>query len=413
MTDAGAEAGAGAGAGSGAGAGPGGGPAAGADEADFTPEQTARARALRRAAVPVALGGRTAGLALSALLGFTGAGPWLTVRAGELLGGGRQARIVAGAVVLLLAGQLLGLPFAARGRVVRQRFGLVTQGWAGWWVDVARGFALSAVLGIAAAEGVYALAGWSERWWWLPAAGAAAVLAVVMSFLWPLLVEPLFNRFTPMPEGGLRGRLLELAERQGVRVRDVLVADASRRTTALNAYVSGLGATRRIVVYDTLLATAAERDVELVVAHELGHVVHRDVTRGMLLGALGAAAAVCVVGPLAGVLAGPVAGPLAGDWTVSDPRSMALLMALAALGGAVAGPVQCAVSRRIERRADVFALDATRDPEGFIAMQRALTVANVAEPDPPRWLSVLFGTHPTPSQRVALARGWARGGARR
>lgn len=381
--------------------GTGGGRAGGED--DFTPEQLDRARALRRANVPVALAARGSGLALSLLLGFTAAGPWLTVRAGELLGGGRQARIAGGVLALLLAGQLLGLPFAARSRVVRRRFGLVTQGWAGWWMDAARGFVLSAVPGVAAAEGVYALAGWSERWWWLPAAGAAAVLAVVLSWLWPLAVEPLFNRFTPLEAGELRRRLLELAEREGVRVRDVLVADASRRTTALNAYVSGFGSTRRIVVYDTLLATGAERDVELVVAHELGHVVHRDVLLGTVAGALAAGAAVCVIGPLAGVLT----GVRASGWTVSDPRSLALMLALASLAAAVAGPVQCAVSRRVERRADVFALDATRDPAAFIAMQRALTVANVSEPSPPGWLRILFSTHPSPAERLALARGWA------
>jgi len=355
--------------------------------------------------MPVLLGGRLAGLALSAVLGFTPAGAGLVAWAGGLFGGGRQARILAGALALLVVAQLLGLPFAARVRVVRRRFGLVTQGWAGWWADLGRSFTLGVVLQLAAAEGVFALSGWLPRWWWAPAAGAAAVLTVLFSFLWPLLVEPLFNRFTPMPAGELRENLLALAARDGVRVREVLVADASRRTTALNAYVSGIGATRRIVVYDTLLSGARPRDAELVVAHELGHVVHRDVLYGTVLGALGAAAGACAVGLLArwGALTG-AAGVPGGVGAAADPRVLPLLLALASVLGVLAGPLQCAVSRRVEARADRHALDATGDPDAFIAMQRDLAVANVADPHPPRWLRVLFSTHPSAAERVAAAR---------
>lgn len=186
-------------------------------------------------------------------------------------------------------------------------------------------------------------------------------------------------------------------------VRDVLVADASRRTTALNAYVSGLGSTRRIVAYDTLLETAAPREVELVVAHELGHVKHRDVLTGTVLGAVGAAVAVVLVGLLSRW------GPLldaAGADGAADPRSLPLLAALAGLIGAATGPLQAATSRRIEARADRHALELTGDPQQFIAMQRRLAVANVSDVDPPRLLVLLFGTHPSATRRIAAARAW-------
>jgi STE24 endopeptidase len=189
-----------------------------------------------------------------------------------------------------------------------------------------------------------------------------------------------------------------------VRVKDVLVADASRRTTALNAYVSGFGATHRIVAYDTLLNTAEPREVELVVAHELGHVVHRDVPRGTVLGALGAAVAVAVLGLLTSL------HPLlssAGAPNVADPRSLPLLAAVAALLGALGGPPQAAVSRRIETKADRHALQLTEDPEQFIAMQRRLALTNVADVNPPRLLELLFATHPSTARRIAAARTWA------
>ncbi|MER7765427.1 M48 family metalloprotease [Kitasatospora sp. NPDC096140] len=376
---------------------------------DFTPAERARGRALRRAQLPWALGGRLAGLTLTLLLGLTPAGAALVTAVGGWFGGSRTATVLAGAAALVLLGRLLQLPFDARVRSVRARYGLVTQGWAGWALDALRGLLLTLVLFLPLALGLFALTARSPQHWWLPAAGAAALLTVALSFLHPLLIEPVFNRFAPMPPGELRTALLALAERDGVRVRDVLVADASRRTSALNAYVSGFGATRRIVAYDTLLSTAEPSEVELVVAHELGHVKHRDVPLGTALGAVGAAVAVAVIG-------------LSADWQplldaagatdAADPRALPLLAALAALLGALSGPVQCAVSRRIEARADRHALELTGDAEQFVAMQRRLALANVSDVDPPRLLGLLFATHPSATRRIAAARAWqaARGG---
>lgn len=370
---------------------------------DFTPAERARGRALRRAQVPWVLAARLAGLALTLLLGLTSAGAGLVTAVGGWLGGSWAAEVLGGAAALVLLGQAVRLPFAAGTRVVRARFGLVTQGWGGWAVDAVRGLGLTLALALPLSLALFALTGRSPQHWWLPAAGAAALLTVALSFLHPLLIEPVFNRFSPMPEGGLRADLLALAERDGVRVRDVLVADASRRTTALNAYVSGFGATRRIVAYDTLLSTATPREVELVVAHELGHVKHRDVAVGTALGAVGAAVAVALLGLFGSW------HPLleaAGAADAADPRALPLLAALAAVLGALSGPAQCAVSRRIEARADRHALELTEDAEQFVAMQRRLAVANVADVDPPRVLELLFATHPSATRRIAAARAW-------
>jgi STE24 endopeptidase len=208
-----------------------------------------------------------------------------------------------------------------------------------------------------------------------------------------------------MEQGPLRSELIALADRDGVPVRDVLVADASRRTRAVNAYVSGLGPTRRIVVYDTLLREATPEEVVSVVAHELGHAKDRDVFTGTLLGALGAAAAVVAV-----YLLGGWAGLLrrAGVAAVSEPRSIALLLAVASVAGLVAAPVQSLVSRRIEARADEHALRLTGDPASFEAMQQRLSEVNLADPDPNRWEYLLFASHPSTVERMAAARAYAR-----
>jgi STE24 endopeptidase len=366
---------------------------------DFTAEQVAWGRELRRQVLPLSLASSAVALALLLALGLTSGGARLVGAFGESW----AVRVAGAAVTLVVLGEAAGLPFAARGRVVRRRYGLVTQGWGGWAVDRARGLAVSLPLALGVLFAVYALAG-ATRWWWAWAALGAAALTVLLSFLAPLVFEPLFNRFTPMAPGPLRTSLLALAARDGVAVKDVLVADASRRTTALNAYVSGLGGTRRIVVYDTLLETADPREVELVVAHELGHVVHRDVARGTALGALGAAAGVCV---LAAVVNWAPLLHAAGVRHFADPRSGWLLAAAAAVGGTLGGPLTAALSRRVERRADRHALDTTADPATFVAMQRRLTVANVADPAPPRLAHALLGSHPTAAERIAAARAWA------
>ncbi|WP_406206220.1 M48 family metalloprotease [Kitasatospora sp. NBC_01560] len=373
-------------------------------EHDFTPAERARGRALRRAQLPWALGGRVTGLTLTLVLGLTPAGAGLVSAVGGWFGGSWAAEVLGGAAALVLLGQAAQLPFGAGVRAVRVRYGLVTQRWGGWAVDTLRGLALALALVLPVVLGLFALTGRLPEYWWIPAAGAAALLTAALSFLFPLVVEPVFNRFTPMAQGELRTALLGLAERDGIRVRDVLVADASRRTTALNAYVSGLGATRRIVAYDTLLSAAEPREVELVVAHELGHVKHRDVLTGTVLGAVGAAVVVALIGLLTGW------GPLlsaAGAADAADPRALPLMAACAALLGALSGPVQCATSRRIEARADRHALELTSDAEQFIAMQRRLALTNVSDVDPPRVLELLFATHPSATRRIAAARAWA------
>jgi STE24 endopeptidase len=237
---------------------------------------------------------------------------------------------------------------------------------------------------------------------------------IAVSFLYPVAVEPVFNSFKPMAPGPVRDELLRLAATDGVPVRDVLVADASRRTTALNAYVSGFGSTRRIVVYDTLLQSARPDEIRLIVAHELGHAKRGDVLYGTLLGALGVAAGVCLLyllttsRPLlrrAGLADPRSPVPAA---AAADHRSVAFVLAMVTVLTQLGGPLQNLVSRRIEARADAHALDLTGDPATFTRMQRSLSVRNLSDLRPGPLEYVLWGTHPTGPERIAMARIWAR-----
>ena len=184
-------------------------------------------------------------------------------------------------------------------------------------------------------------------------------------------------------------------------VDDVLVADASRRTTTLNAYVSGFGSTRRVVVYDNLVDDLPEDEALSVVAHELAHAQHSDVVTGSVLGAAGAVFAVGLLALVVGAV---------GErrrLTMADPAVVPLLLALAALATLATSPVQNTISRQIETRADVDALAATDDPDAFEKMQRQLALRSFSDPTPPAWSQFWFGSHPTSLQRIAIARQFA------
>lgn len=375
---------------------------------EFDAGTAARGKAFHRALRPWTLGGRLVSLVALLVLALTPLGADL-VRAVQPSGSSPWAvRLLLGTVAVCLVLRLVTLPTAVGAEVVLRRFGLSVQTWAAWTRDALRGWLLTTAV---AAVGLLVLQVLVRRRpadWWLPAAVAAAAAVVLVSFLVPVLVEPLFNRFTPLPDGTLRRALLDLAARDRLAVGEILVADASRRTTALNAYVSGLGSTRRVVVHDTLLSAATDDEVRLVVAHELGHARDRDVAHGTAVGAIGAAAAVVVLWL---ALRWPWLLGRAGVTGAADVGAVALVLGVLAVVGALTGPLQSWVSRRVETRADLHALDLTGRPDVFAAMQRRLAAANLADLTPPSVVYGLFATHPSAPQRVALARAWAAGDA--
>ncbi|SDO79362.1 STE24 endopeptidase [Klenkia soli] len=373
--------------------------------AGLTTDQLGRADAFAAAIRPASVANLLLGLLASGALGLTRTGArWITAVA-RPLGGGWFWQVVLGTVLLTLVGRLVTLPLSGYGEVVRHRYGLSTRSWPLWVRDLAVDTAITAGLTALGLLLLVGLARRAPRTWWAWAGAGAAGLVVVGSFLYPVVIEPAFNDFTSMPEGQLRTDLLALADENGTPVQDVLVADASRRTTALNAYVSGFGSTRRIVVYDTVLDQLPDAQVESIAAHELGHVATDDVLTGTLVGALGAGAGVALLGWLLG------SAPLlrrAGAPGAGDPRVVPLVLLLVAVGTLVSTPVQNGVSRQLEARADQHALDLTADPESFAAVMRRLAVANLNQPDPPAVWQWFFGSHPTTAQRVAAAQEWSR-----
>ncbi len=313
---------------------------------------------------------------------------------GEIIAGALEAARTAGAV------SLARMPVAVIARRRAVAVGLDTQSWAGWAADVAKELAITGVMSSAAGGAVTALIRRYPRDWWGPAAGASVAVMGLFGTLAPVLLEPLFNDFTPLPEGTARSDVLELARAAGITVGEVFGVDASRRTSGANAYVNGLGPTKRVVLFDTLLDRYTRDEVRVVVAHELSHVRHRDIVRAIALAIIVAPASALAIQRLSWTLSGQEGGP------VGMP---ALGLAVGLIGGPV-GIVTARLSRAVERRADADALKLSGSPEAFISMMRALAVQNLADVEPPRWARVLLASHPPALERIGAAVAYAAGG---
>lgn len=374
---------------------PGGMPDAVPADTVFTSRQIERAEDYARWARVWGWSSLAVALAVACWFGFTDRGRRLVDR---MPGRRWWLQVVLVVAALSLIGRLATLPFNIAYRQLQLDAGLSTASWPAWAFDLVKGELVGIV---ATSVALLVLLGIARRWprVWVPAAGGVlAGFVVVASFAYPVLVEPLFNSFTPLEDGPLRTRILQLAAEEGVEVDEVLVADASRRTTTLNAYVSGFGGTRRVVVYDTLVEDVSEDQALSVVAHELAHARHNDVLTGT---ALGASAALVGVGLLGFVLG---AAERRGRPKVGEVGWVPMILALAALATVLTTPLQNGISRQLETRADVDALAATDDPRAFAALQRRLALRSLSDPTPPEWSHWWFGSHPTVLQRIALAR---------
>jgi len=369
----------------------------------FTAEELERARRYHRPLYFVLLVDATLGLVALSLLAFTRVGSWLYAVVDEIPWWGRALLFP---ILVLGVLTVLRLPLSFwRGHVRERGWGFSTQTAGGWLLDRAKGFVVTAVLSALAVLAFVALARAVPGAWPAAAAPGAALLVLALGFAGPIVLEPLFNRFRPLGDPALAGELRALAERAGVPVRDVLVADASRRTRRENAYVSGLGRTRRIVLFDNLLEASEPRQIRLVVAHELGHRRARHVERGTLLAMAGAAAVVLV---LWGLLSWPALLEAIGASGPGDPRVAPFLFLVVGVFELIGLPLGAALSRRWEREADRSSLELTRDPQAFESAHRRLARANLADLEPPRAFYALLFSHPTPPERIAAARAWAR-----
>jgi STE24 endopeptidase len=360
-------------------------------EDEFSPAERERARAYHGPLYLALLADVVLAAGVLAALAWSSLGHWLFSPL-ESLPAVAAAAVYAAFVVTLSS--LVRTPLAFwRGLLREREWGFSTQGADDWLADRAKGLAVSVVLTAGAWAAAVGLARALPGWWAMPAGIALALAVLLLSFVAPVVLEPIFNRFRPLDDEALAADLRGISQRAGVPVRDVLVADASRRTTKVNAYVSGIGRTRRVVLFDTLLQAADTAAVRVVVAHELGHRRDRHVAKLTALSMLGAVVAVAVLWAVLGT-------------RIADPRTLpdALLLLLAL--ELVGLPAGAWLSRRYERAADRCSLDLTGDTAAFVRAHVELARRNLSDLEPPRLVYVLLSSHPTPPERLAIGRAW-------
>ena len=329
--------------------------------------------------------------------------PTVARRALERLTGRPVLGGAAAAAGLSVVVTVITVPFGIAAHERSVDVGLSTQSLGGWLEDWGKATTIGALL--AGAIGTFALA-LMRRFggrWWIPGSVAVVIGAAILTWLAPVVVAPLFNKFEPLEPGQARSDVLELARKAGVDVGEVYRVDASRRTTAINAYVNGIGPSKRVVLYDTLLDDLNRGERSSVVAHELGHVHGNDIRRGLTF--------VALVTPLALIFASRWAGAMARREGI-EPGQPAYLPAFAlaiAATSFVVGIAGNQLSRAVEARADTFALQLTDDPKGMIELQQQLSDRNLSDPDPPGIFTFLFGTHPPAIDRIGAALAWQRG----
>lgn len=368
----------------------------------FDGELLARIAAYRG---PLRLAGGIAPLldvAVPLLVAATPAGRRLARHIVDAVGVSRPVRAATAVVVVVVA--LTGIAHLPLGIWAYRHalaYGLSTQSLGAWLGDagIARAIEVAVTAGLALA-GYALLRRWPRRWH-LIAAPSGVVLVALAVVVSPLVIEPLVFDMRPLPDGPMRRELEAVLAADDTLRATLLVADASRRTTAQNAYVSGLWGTRRIVVYDTLLERPPA-EVGQVLAHELAHERNRDLARGVLAGAAGWVL-------LCGVLVVWLRWRMATGRqdTAHAPDSAAAVVAVIAVVVTLATPVTAWSSRRAEAAADLGALELTHDPRTFCAMQRGLTSRNLSDPAPPTWQRLWSWTHPPGASRLLLAQRWS------
>jgi STE24 endopeptidase len=306
-------------------------------------------------------------------------------------------------VLLMSVYEVLQLPLSVyTGFVLPHRFELSTQTFKAWLADAAKGGALGLALGLFVVEVLYFLLATQPLYWWLWAAGFMLLFSVVLANLAPVIIFPLFYKFTPLEDEDLVNRLRALAERAGARVRGVYTMDMSRRTRAANAALMGLGNTRRIVLGDTLVDRYPVDEIEVVLAHELGHHAHNDIVKGIV----GETAITLLSFWLADQALRLGAGWLRLDG-LADPSGLPLLGLVMGAVSFAAAPLTNGFTRWIEADADRYALETTGKPEAFADGMTRLANQNLSDVEPPRWVEVLFYSHPPIGKRLAMAREFA------
>lgn len=306
-------------------------------------------------------------------------------------------------LLLTLISKTVSLPLDIYSFRLEHRFHLSNQNTAAWIIDEIKGWAVGLVIATLLAELVYWIIRSSAMYWWLFAWLAFTALFVVFAQLAPVVLFPIFYKFIPLEDQELRSRLVKLSERAGTRVRGVYEWKLSEKSKKANAALTGLGNTRRIILADTLLQNYSHDEIEAVLAHELGHHVHRHIFKSIVLQMV-----VTFVGFWA---ANEVLRHGTYQWhmfdLLSDFANLPLLALVSAGLSLILMPALNAYSRFNERQADRYCWQSVPSVDPFITAMDKLSAQNLSEKKPSRLVEILFHSHPAVSRRIAAAKSFA------
>lgn len=305
------------------------------------------------------------------------------------------------AVIFATALFLITLPINLySGYFHEHAFGLSTRTLPSWFVDAGKYLLLQVLIAFIIFAGLYLLMGAFPNRWWVVSAVLFSLFTVGLTALSPLVIDPMFNKFSPLEDEDLKNEIVVMSKNAGIEVDMVYQMDASRRTRKLNAYFTGLGGTKRVVLYDTLLSKGDRAEILMVVAHELGHWKRDHLLKGLLLASLGT---FVVVFMISRILSSPLVRSC-GIAYFDDPAGVPVVLLIVMLLGFLSMPLQNVISRHYEKQADMDSLVFTDDPDTFIRVEEKIGKINLNDVDPQLWAKWLLFTHPPTMERIRMGK---------
>ena len=340
-------------------------------------------------------------LSAMAILLATGLGGLLRDRLSQICGHRRVLTALLLLSAILILNSAISFPVSLySGYFHEHTYGMSTQGLAGWFLDYGKVFLVHLVVIVPIGLGLRILIQQFPRTWWLSAWLGFGVVLILLVHLAPLVIDPLFHSFKSLQDQTLNQRALQLAKRANLKVEAILEMDASRRTRHRNAYFTGLGNSKRIVLYDTLLQESTVEEAELILAHEIGHWKHRHIWKGIGLGFVSSLILLFIAHRS---LEWAIIGGRFGISKKEDPLALVLILLLVTGLSFLSMPIQNAISRSFEREADEASLLLTRQPDVFIKAEKNLAIANLTDVNPWWGNYMMFYCHPTTMERIEMA----------
>jgi len=305
-------------------------------------------------------------------------------------------------LIFIILAFIVGLPSSYYGFHLEQKFQLSNQNFSQWFGEQLKGLIILFIIGLIAIEGIYLALKKAPRTWWIYVSIVFVFFTVLLINLAPILIMPLFNVYTPLPQGEIRDKLIALSEKANVNVENIYQMDMSKQTKKANAMFTGIGNTKRIVLGDNLVKEYTPDEIEVVIAHEMGHNVLQHIWKLIALMSFVSAIGFLIIHLTMGRIINRYRARLKIEG-MADIASLPLFMLIFVVFSLITLPVSPTYSRYLERQADKFALDLTRKPDAFITAMDKLAYQNLSDPNPSQVIEFLLYDHPPSSKRIKFA----------